>query len=297
MLKRSTVLRISKGIRSLAREALRNLPEDSVAREVAASGVSCPIGYMRYAEFDAVLRDLKLEPGMRILDVSGPQWFTIYLAATHPDVTFYYGNILASEREPFEVVARALGLSNLTYGEQDVRKLTFSDCTFDKVISISVIEHIYPEDDGDVAALREIRRVLKPNGECVLTLPFKDKRHVVYMNGPVYEREGGNKTFFAREYDASQFDELVRCGQMTVRSCWYISERPGWLALDYYEWGPGCGSWFIRYHKRLQERLERLVGRPADDLLAWYYLHVGRSIRHRVVNVAVMLKNEEGDGS
>jgi SAM-dependent methyltransferase len=290
MLKVATVLRLSTGIRSLALEAVRKLPAGSMARAVAESGIACPVGYMRYAEFDAILRDLKLEAGMRVLDVSGPQWFTLYLAALHPGVTFTYGNILASEREPFEAIAKALGLSNLSYGHQDVRKLGFPDGTFDRVISISVIEHVFPEEDGDLAALKEILRVLKPGGECLLTLPYKDKRHVVYMNGPVYEREGGEKTFFAREYDEGQFVELVRQSRMVVQSRWFISERAGLLSADYYEWGPGRGSRFIGYHRRLRGLLERFWRRPADDLLAWFYLHVGRSIRHRVVNVAAVLR-------
>lgn len=290
MLTVATVRRLSKGIRALACEAARKLPAVSPARAVAERGIACPVGYMRYAEFDAILRDLKLEAGMRVLDVSGPQWFTLYLAASHPEVTFTYGNILASEREPFEAIARALGLSNLSYGHQDVRKLGFPDGTFDRVISISVIEHVYPEEAGDLMAMEEIRRVLKPGGECLLTLPCKDKRNVVYMNGPVYERDGRERTFFAREYDEGQFVELVRQSRMVVKSRWFISERAGLLAADYYEWGPGRGSRFIGYHRRLGELLERFWGRPADDLLAWYYLHVGRSIRHRVVNVAAVLR-------
>ncbi|MDD1469178.1 hypothetical protein MEO43_28915, partial [Dolichospermum sp. ST_sed5] len=36
------------------------------------------IDYMRYAEFSAIYTWLSLKPGQRILDVSSPQWFSIF---------------------------------------------------------------------------------------------------------------------------------------------------------------------------------------------------------------------------
>ena len=51
---------------------------------------------MRWAEFEAVLRMLHLSPGQKVLDVASPQWFTLHLAARHPDVQFRYINIQES---------------------------------------------------------------------------------------------------------------------------------------------------------------------------------------------------------
>ena len=52
----------------------------------------------------------------------------------------------------------------------DLCDLQFADNSFDVVISFHVLEHI-PDDR---AALREIHRVLKPNGRLVLCLPETD---------------------------------------------------------------------------------------------------------------------------
>ena len=49
----------------------------------------------------------------------------------------------------------------------DLCRLPFPDASFDLVISTDVIEHI----DDDVAALREMRRVLNPAGRIILTTP------------------------------------------------------------------------------------------------------------------------------
>ena len=51
---------------------------------------------MRYAEFSAIGDRMALESEQRILDVSSPQWFTIFLAHKYPNVHFDY--ILTSLR-------------------------------------------------------------------------------------------------------------------------------------------------------------------------------------------------------
>ena len=57
------------------------------------------------------------------------------------------------------------GVERLVQGS--VVQLPFPDGTFDLVTSLDVIEHV--EDDG--AALEEMRRVLKPGGLLLLTVP------------------------------------------------------------------------------------------------------------------------------
>lgn len=74
----------------------------------------------------------------------------------------------------------------ISYVYGDLRKTFFRDETFDAVVSLSVIEHIgldttiysHPtpveEQDleGYLAAVAEFRRVLKPGGSCLITVPF-----------------------------------------------------------------------------------------------------------------------------
>lgn len=51
--------------------------------------------------------------------------------------------------------------------EGTVARIPFADGTFDLVLATDIIEHV----DDDVAALRELRRVLKPGGTLLLTVP------------------------------------------------------------------------------------------------------------------------------
>jgi len=51
----------------------------------------------------------------------------------------------------------------------DVRALPFGDAAFTAVASISTLDH-FPHEEGVVAALAELRRVLVPGGRLVLTL-------------------------------------------------------------------------------------------------------------------------------
>jgi len=57
------------------------------------------------------------------------------------------------------------GYGKVTQG--DVCALPFADETFDCVLATDIIEHV----DDDAAALRDIRRVLKPGGRVLITVP------------------------------------------------------------------------------------------------------------------------------
>src|SRR5262249_49370447 len=67
--------------------------------------------------------------------------------------------------------------------EADVRALPFGDRSFDQVLLVSALEHVGADntmygadagrdDDGRRKALRELRRVLRPNGTLLVTVPL-----------------------------------------------------------------------------------------------------------------------------
>lgn len=280
--------RPAAGIRLLAQEAV-DQGSFPGARKAARAAIARPVDYMRCAEFDAILSRLRIRPGARILDVGSPQWFSLYLARLHPEATFTYSNIIERELTDYREIARACRLTNIRYVLEDARKLTFADAAFDQVVTISVIEHVFPESGGDVQALREIRRVLAPAGRVHLTVPCKAAPNVVYLNGPVYERGGGERVFFAREYDRETFFELVKQAGFEAQSVAYISERPGLLALDRLEWGPWSSRWSRYGLAAIRLAQERVIGRSWDRMLAQRYLRVTEEPQQRLVNVAAVL--------
>ncbi len=285
----SLAAQIAGEIRSLAQKAADALPASSPGGSAARRAMVRPVDYMRYAEFEAILRDLVVNPDMRVLDISSPQWFSLYLAHKYSSAKITYTNFMVSELDPFRAIAEALQITNLTYRKADARALEFDDNTFDRVISISVIEHIDPEVGGDAKTLKEIARVLKPAGQLLLTVPYKAKRNIVYVDEPVYERNEKKHNFFAREYDKQMFDQLIDASAFALGSAWFVCEKRGMLALDYYEWGPGRDVPAFQFANKVRRRLERSLGKSLDGLLAHRYLEVSRDVRERVVNIAARL--------
>jgi SAM-dependent methyltransferase len=74
-----------------------------------------------------------------------------------------------------DYVTADIAMKNVDH-QVDLRKLPFSDHSFDVVYASHVLEHI----DDDRSALKEIRRILKPNGIAILPVPIVADRTVEY---------------------------------------------------------------------------------------------------------------------
>ncbi len=98
-------------------------------------------------------------PNRRILDVGcGTGTMLSYLAA--------YGKAQGVDIDEEAIgYCRERGLTDVRLGAAET--LPFEDGSFDLVTALDVVEHL----DEDVAALREIRRVLRPGGMLLLTVP------------------------------------------------------------------------------------------------------------------------------
>jgi len=280
---------LRSSVQSLAQRAMQTLCVRHPAYGRAMSALRRPMNYMRYAELPAALTLIELTPGMKVLDVSSPQWLSLWLAAANPAVDFTYINIIESELAGFGDIAQACGLVNLHFLMADVRALEMPDASFDRVLSISVIEHVYPEQGGDLQALAEIKRVLKPDGRIVVTVPFKHQASTVYSDGAVYERAATTRSFYAREYDAPSFAALVRAAELKAEQTLYVCERPGLGALDHWEWGPGKGTASARVLLLAKKLVERSSRRSLDPLLARRHLVVAQQVQYRPVNVVCRL--------
>ena len=115
----------------------------------------------RTAENSAAYLLPHLRSGQRLLDVGcGPGTITIDLAERVAP-----GAVVALEREPavlveVERLAAERGATNLSTTTGDVYALDFADGAFDVVHAHQVLQHL----SDPIAALREMRRVTKPDG-------------------------------------------------------------------------------------------------------------------------------------
>ena len=107
---------------------------------------------------------LDAQPGDRILDVGcGPGFFELELAAEVGD----RGSVTGVDVSPASIAvaqAKAEGHGNVSFHEAEATGLPAGDGEFDRAFSVQVLEYV-PDVD---AALRELRRVLKPGGRAVV---------------------------------------------------------------------------------------------------------------------------------
>jgi SAM-dependent methyltransferase len=111
-----------------------------------------------------------------ILDAGcGPGVFSFELAKRHPRA-----EVLGIELEPDLVerandVAQRAGLANCRFEKGDVTQLDF-DRAFDLVVSVDNLEHV----EDDVAAMKTLRRALRPGANLVVHVPGYERRWLLF---------------------------------------------------------------------------------------------------------------------
>lgn len=68
-----------------------------------------------------------------------------------------------------DLLARVNGVTYSEYPDEDIQSLSYPDATFDLVITSDTLEHV----PDHVLALKETRRILRPGGRHVFTVPLR----------------------------------------------------------------------------------------------------------------------------
>ena len=107
----------------------------------------------------------------------------------------------------------------------DARNTVFPDSSFDAISCISAIEHI--PGNGDILAIKEFARVLKPNGRVFITVPYSQK----YEEG---KSPGGH---FERRYDYDALKErLIQPSGLKLKKIGFVfDQRSRKLTNIYYK--------------------------------------------------------------
>ena len=161
-----------------------------------------PMDATRYLEFSYLLEFMDREniPIGTVLDVSSPVMISHILARKGCVVT-------KTDLNPAE--AKFVGGSrNLSFEVQDARHLPYGEGSFDLVVSISVIEHIY----GDyAAAIAEMVRVTRPGGYVYLTFPVSGRHDEEWVAVDIYggQYRDGENVFFQYRFGPDDYRALV----------------------------------------------------------------------------------------
>jgi ubiquinone/menaquinone biosynthesis C-methylase UbiE len=144
-------------------------------------------------------------PGERVLEVGpGTGYYSLEVARwISPGGTL---DVLDIQQDMLDLTvrrARERGIPNVVPQKGDAQRLPYPDATFDAAYLNFVLGEV---PDGD-AALRELRRVLKPGGRLVVgealpdphMVPFESLRRRAEAGGLRFERRrGGRAGYYAR---------------------------------------------------------------------------------------------------
>jgi ubiquinone/menaquinone biosynthesis C-methylase UbiE len=87
------------------------------------------------------------------------------------------------------------------YAAADIRTLPFADASFDAVINVFTSLGLFLNDDDDVAALREARRVLRPHGALLLESMHRDEVMAHYAERDRWTLPDGTEVRVRRRFD------------------------------------------------------------------------------------------------
>lgn len=158
--------------------------------------------------YEIILSSLKITPGKKILDIACG-WGEVLALAKEKGLEVFGIDI---SKHAIKLARERIGGGNLQVAQAE--KLPFKDNTFDYIVCIGSLEHF----DSPEKALKEISRVIKPNGRILIRVPnlyFLGHIFMAVRYG-IFPSEGG-QDFSERFSTKLGWEELITSNKLRVK--------------------------------------------------------------------------------
>ena len=176
----------------------------------------------------------QLRAGMRLIDCGcGPGSITVDLARAVAPGDAIGIDLRADALTPGRTLARERGIANLAFQAASVYQLPYADDSFDAAFACAVLQHL----SAPVAALREIRRVLRPGG----VVGIVDGSSAItfrYPTSPLLEAWDRLRVL-QREHNAERSSDALQLRALLREAGFARTQASGQMAT---EAGPPAGS-------------------------------------------------------
>ena len=167
-----------------------------------------PVNYWRVSIFEKVVNFIMstipiFNGEIKILDIGSPKLLSLLLgslsnariyATDLQDITIF--------TEWKKLYSLACKRNNVIFEFANARELPYPDSYFDIVYSISVIHMIAPGENGDIIALQEIQKKIRPGGLLIIEVPYRTSYRENYACRDNFEEAyTGKPVFQERQYD------------------------------------------------------------------------------------------------
>lgn len=184
--------------------------------KIAIKRIILPVNYWRVTIFQLVANHIMASQDLsrkdtKILDIGSPKLLSLYLGSNLNGTVYatdLCDNTIFTEWKRHYKNTSNRG--NLIFEYANARDLTYPDQYFDLAYSISVIHMITPAEDGDVLAIKEIQKKIRPGGSFILEIPFREKYTINYAERDNFEEKyEGQPLFKERQYDVESLKTRI----------------------------------------------------------------------------------------
>ena len=146
-----------------------------------------------------------------ILEIGSGEGHLLHiLADMYPSARFSGCDL--SERVNKLARNRLAKYKNVSIHLEDAEKVTFGNSSFDAIVCCEVLEHLEHPDKG----LSEIRRILKPGGVAIVSVPHEPLWRILNIARFKYVRNFGNTPGHLNHWSSSSFKGFVKSGGFSI---------------------------------------------------------------------------------